>query len=46
MDNRVKFSQQLALLNRMKNMNLLNEFEYNKVREYMKKKYRIGFIEA
>lgn len=42
MDNKMKFTQQLALLNQMKNSKVLSEFEYNKIREYMKKKYRIG----
>lgn len=42
MDNRIKFTQQIGLLNQMKRRNLLSEFEYEKVREYMKKKYKIG----
>lgn len=42
MDNRVKFTQQIALLNQMKNKNLLSDFEYDKIREYMTKKYKIG----
>lgn len=42
MDNRIKFTQQIGLLNKMKRRNLLSEFEYEKVREYMKKKYKIG----
>lgn len=42
MDNRMKFTQQIALLNQMKNRQLLSEFEYEKVREYMKQKYKVG----
>jgi hypothetical protein len=42
MERNIKFTQQIALLNQMKNRNLLSELEYNKVREYMKKKYSIG----
>lgn len=42
MDNRVKFTQQIALLNQMKNQNLLTDYEYEKVREYIIKKYKIG----
>ncbi|VDN47248.1 protein of unknown function [Petrocella atlantisensis] len=42
MDNRMKFTQQIALLNQMKNRQLLSDFEYEKIREYMKQKYQIG----
>lgn len=43
MDNTLKFCDQLALLNQLKNKKLVSKYEYDKIKEYIKKKYNIGF---
>jgi hypothetical protein len=42
MDNILKFCEQLALLNQLKNKKLVTKYEYDKIKEYIKKKYNIG----
>ena len=42
MDNTLKFCEQLALLNQLKNKDLVSKYEYSKIKEFIKKKYKIG----
>ncbi len=42
MDNRMKFTQQIALLNQMRKQKLVSDYEYDKIKEYMLRKYKIG----
>lgn len=42
MDNTLKFCDQLALLNQLKNKELVNKNEYCTIKEYIKRKYKIG----
>ncbi len=42
MDNTVKFCDQLALLNQLKNKELVTRNEYSTIKEYIKRKYKIG----
>jgi hypothetical protein len=42
MDNRLKFSEQVAMLNHLKNKKLISTMEYDKVKLFIKKKYKIG----
>lgn len=42
MDNILKFCEQLALLNQLRNKKLVTKYEYEKIKEYIKKKYNIG----
>jgi len=42
MDNTLKFCEQLALLNQLKNKDLVSKYEYSKIKEFIKQKYKIG----
>ncbi|MEA1975651.1 MAG: hypothetical protein U9N10_08945 [Bacillota bacterium] len=42
MDNTIKFCEQLVLLNQLKNKELVSKYEYGKIKEFIKKKYKIG----
>lgn len=42
MDNTLIFCEQLALLNQLKNKELVSKYEYSKIKEFIKKKYKIG----
>ena len=41
MDNRLKYSIQLAMLKKLKLRDLISDFEYNLVKEKIKRKYKI-----
>jgi hypothetical protein len=41
MDNTLKYSVQLAMLKKLKSRDLITEFEYDLVKDKLKKKYRI-----
>ncbi|MGX8797701.1 hypothetical protein ACR6HW_16815 [Fusibacter sp. JL298sf-3] len=42
MDERLKFSEQVAMLNHLKNKRLITTTEYDKIKLFIKKKYKIG----
>lgn len=42
MDNRLKFSEQVAMLNHLENKKLISTMEYDKIKLFIKKKYKIG----
>lgn len=42
MDDILKFCEQMALLNQLKNKKLITMIEYDKIKLYIKKKYKIG----
>lgn len=42
MDDTLKFCEQMALLNQLKNKKLVTAYEYYKIKRYIKKKYKIG----
>lgn len=42
MDDRLKFSEQVAMLNHLKSKKLITTMEYDKIKLYIKKKYKIG----
>jgi len=42
MDNTLTFCDQLALLNQLKNKELVSMNEYSTIKEYIKRKYKIG----
>jgi hypothetical protein len=42
MDNKLKFSEQVAMLNHLKSKNLITAMEYDKIKLFIKKKYKIG----
>jgi Mn-dependent DtxR family transcriptional regulator len=42
MDERLKFSEQVAMLNHLKNKQLITTVEYDKIKLFIKKKYKIG----
>jgi hypothetical protein len=42
MDDRLKFSEQVAMLNHLKNKKLIAAMEYDKIKLFIKKKYKIG----
>lgn len=42
MDNRLKFSEQVAMLNHLKSKKLITAMEYEKIKLFIKKKYKIG----
>lgn len=42
MDDRLKFSEQMVMLNHLKNKKLITMMEYEKIKLFIKKKYKIG----
>ena len=42
MDNSLKFSEQVAMLNHLKTKKLITTMEYDKIKLFIKKKYKIG----
>ncbi|QRN85672.1 hypothetical protein JR334_00010 [Clostridia bacterium] len=42
MDNRLKFSEQVAMLDHLKTKKLITTMEYDKIKLFIKKKYKIG----
>lgn len=42
MDDRLKFSEQMVMLNHLKSKKLVTMMEYEKIKLYIKKKYKIG----
>lgn len=42
MDDRLKFCEQVVMLNHLKNKQLITTMEYDKIRLLIKKKYKIG----
>lgn len=42
MDDRLKFSEQMVMLNHLKKKNLITLIEYDKIKLFIKKKYKIG----
>ena len=42
MDNNFKYNMQLAMLKKLKNGNLINEFEYDLIKEKLKTKFKIN----
>lgn len=42
MDDRLKFSEKVAMLNHLKNKKVITTMEYDKIRLFIKKKYKIG----
>ncbi len=42
MEDRLKFSEQVAMLNHLKNKKLITAMEYDKIKLFVKKKYKIG----
>jgi hypothetical protein len=42
MDDRLKFSEQVAMLNHLRNKRLISPIEYDKIKLFIKKKYKIG----
>jgi len=41
-DDRLKFCAQMAMLNQLKNKKLITMMEYEKIKLFIKKKYKIG----
>ncbi|MBV1757822.1 MAG: hypothetical protein KMY55_08255 [Dethiosulfatibacter sp.] len=42
MEDRLKFSEQVAMLNHLRNKRLISPIEYGKIKLFIKKKYKIG----
>ena len=42
MDDTLKYCEQMAMLNQLKNKKLITMMEYEKIKLFIKKKYKIG----
>jgi Mn-dependent DtxR family transcriptional regulator len=42
MDDRLKFSEQMVMLNHLKKDKLISMMEYEKIKLFIKRKYKIG----